>query len=232
MGVVYKAEDVKLGRTVALKFLAPHLVSDPLIRRRFEREARAAASLDHPNICTIHEIDEVDGETFLAMSLIEGQSLEDRIEKGPLPLQKAVDIARQVTEGLQAAHARRVVHRDIKPGNILVTPEGRAEILDFGLALLAAGSKLTKLDTTVGTASYMSPEQVEGLEVDLRTDLWALGCVLYEIVCGRQAFKGIYGQASYWICHEDPEPLTALRTGVPIELDLLVSKCLVLSCVS
>ena len=227
MGVVYKAEDTKLDRRVALKFLASHLVADPVIRKRFEREARAAASLDHPNICTIHEIDEVDGETFLAMALVEGQSLEARIEEGPLPLQEAVDIARQVAEGLQAAHEKRIVHRDIKPGNILVTPEGRAEILDFGLALLTEGSKLTKLDAIVGTAAYMSPEQAQGSKVDRRTDLWAVGCVLYEMVRGKQPFPGLYNQAVlYEICNEDPEPLTAVRADVPMELELLVGKCL------
>jgi len=227
MGVVYKAEDTKLDRMVALKFLASHLVADPVVRKRFGREARTAASLDHPNICTIYEIDEVDGKTFLAMSLIEGPSIEERIEKGPLPLHEALDVARQVAEGLQAAHEKRVVHRDIKPGNILVTPEGRAEILDFGLALLTEGSRLTKLDATVGTAAYMSPEQAQGLEVDHRTDLWALGCVLYEMVRGKQPFPGLYDQAViYQICNEDPELLTAVRADVPMELELLVGKCL------
>ncbi len=227
MGDVWKAEDLKLGRHVALKFLASHLVSDPEIQKRFEREARAAASLDHPNICTIHEIDAADGKTFLAMSLVEGGSLEERIEKGPLPLNEALDIARQIAEGLQAAHAVGVVHRDIKPGNILLTPEGRVKILDFGLALLTEGSKLTKLDTTVGTVAYMSPEQAQGGEVDHRTDIWALGCLLYEMVAGQRPFQGHYDQALvYSIVNEDPEPLTALRTGVPMELEVFVGKCL------
>ena len=139
MGDVYKAEDLKLGRQVALKFLASHLVSDPEVRKRFEREAKAAASLNHPNICTVHEIDEADGKIFLAMELVKGDSLESHIEKGPLALKESLYIARQAAEGLQEAHANGVVHRDIKPGNIIITPDGRAKILDFGLALLTRG---------------------------------------------------------------------------------------------
>ena len=227
MGEVWKAEDLKLGRHVALKFLAPHLVSDPEIRERFDREARAAASLNHPNICTIHEIDEAEGKSFLAMELVEGKSLEARIEAGPLPLDKALDLARQSAEGLEAAHAKGIVHRDIKPGNILVTAEDRVKILDFGLALLTEGSRLTKLDTTVGTVAYMSPEQAQGADVDHRSDIWALGCVLYEMVSGQRPFKGQYDQALlYEIVNEAPEPLTGLRSGVPMELEWIVDKCL------
>ncbi len=227
MGEVWKAEDLKLGRQVALKFLASHLVSDPEVRKRFEREAKAAASLSHPNICYVHEIDEADGKSFLAMELVEGEGLDERIGKGPLPLGEGLDLAQQIADGLQAAHEKGVVHRDIKPGNIIITPDGRAKILDFGLALLTEGSKLTKLDTTVGTVAYMSPEQSQGAEVDHRTDIWALGCILYEMVCGQRPFQGTYDQAVvYSIVNEPPEPLTALRTGVPLELELLVDKCL------
>ncbi len=192
MGEVWKAEDLKLGRQVALKFLASHLVSDPEVRKRFEREAKAAASLSHPNICYVHEIDEADGKSFLAMELVEGEGLDERIGKGPLPLGEGLDLAQQIADGLQAAHEKGVVHRDIKPGNIIITPDGRAKILDFGLALLTEGSKLTKLDTTVGTVAYMSPEQSQGAEVDHRTDIWALGCILYEMVCGQRPFQGTY----------------------------------------
>ena len=227
MGEVYKAEDLKLGRQVALKFLAPHLVADPEVHKRFEREARAAAALDHPNICTVHEIDEADGKTFLAMSLVEGETLEHRIEKGPLPFSEALDIARQIADGLQAAHSAGVVHRDIKPGNVVAAAQGRVTILDFGLAMLTEGSKLTQLDTTVGTVAYMSPEQSQGGMVDHRTDIWALGCILYEMVSGKRAFEASYDQALvYSIVNEAPEPLTGLRTGVPVELELLVEKCL------
>ena len=227
MGVVYKAEDTKLERTVALKFLAPRLLEDEEARKRFHREAKAAAGLSHPNICTIHEISEEGGQTFLVMEFIEGESLDPKIERGPLSLKEALGFARQVADGLAAAHAKGVVHRDIKPGNLLVTPEGRVKILDFGLALPTEGSKLTKLDTTVGTVAYMSPEQAQGMEVDYRTDLWALGCVTYEMVRGQRPFQGVYDQALvYEIVNQEPEPLTGVRTGVPMELEWIVGKCL------
>ena len=227
MGVVYKAEDTKLKRPVALKFLAPHLLQDEEARKRFQREATAAAGLSHPNICTVYEISEEGGQTFLAMEFIEGESLEKKIERGPFTLKEALGFARQVADGLAAAHAKGVVHRDIKPGNLLVTPEGRVKILDFGLALLTEGSKLTQLDTTVGTVAYMSPEQAQGVEVDYRTDIWALGCVLYEMVRGQRPFQGVYDQALvYEIFNQQPEPLTAVRAGVPMELEWIVGKCL------
>ena len=227
MGVVYKAEDTKLGRTVALKFLAAHLLKDAESRKRFEREAKAVAALNHPNICTIHEIDEAEGRTFLALEFIEGESLQARIERGPLPLEDALDLARQTADGLEAAHEKGVVHRDIKPGNLLITPKGQLKILDFGLALLTEGSKLTQLDTTLGTIAYMSPEQTMAADTDNRTDIWALGVVLYEMVSGRLPFRGDYDRAvMYSITSEEPEPLTALRTGVPMELEWLINKCL------
>ena len=227
MGVVYKAEDTKLGRTVALKFLAAHLLKDAESRKRFEREAKAVAALNHPNICTIHEIDEAEGRTFLALEFIEGESLQARIERGPLPLEDALDLARQTADGLEAAHEKGVVHRDIKPGNLLITPKGQLKILDFGLALLTEGSKLTQLDTTLGTIAYMSPEQTMAADTDSRTDIWALGVVLYEMVSGRLPFRGDYDRAvMYSITSEEPEPLTALRTGVPMELEWLINKCL------
>ena len=171
MGVVYKADDTKLERTVALKFLADHLLRDEEARKRFQREAKAAAALHHPNICPVHEIAEAEGETFIAMAFIEGQNLDDRIAAGPLPLAQALDIAHQIATGLEAAHAKGIVHRDIKPGNIIVDDKGHVTVMDFGLALLTEGSKLTKLDTTVGTVAYMSPEQAQGVEVDRRTDI-------------------------------------------------------------
>ena len=227
MGVVYKAEDTKLDRTVALKFLAAHLLTDAESRKRFEREAKAAAALSHPNICTIHEIDEAEGRTFLAMEFIEGESLQARIEKAPLPLNEALDLARQTANGLEAAHEAGVVHRDIKPGNLLITPKEQIKILDFGLALLTEGSKLTQLDTTLGTIAYMSPEQTMAAGTDSRTDIWALGVVLYETVSGRLPFRGDYDRAvMYSITSEEPEPLTGLRTGVPMELEWLINKCL------
>ena len=227
MGVVYKAEDTKLDRPVALKFLAQELTRDEESRKRFLREAKAAAGINHPNVCVVHEIGDLDGRDFLALEYIDGETLDARIEAGPLKVEDTLGIARQVADGLVAAHEKNVVHRDIKPGNLMITPDGRVKILDFGLALLTEKSKLTQLDTTVGTAAYMSPEQMQALDVDHRTDVWALGCVLYEMVASRRAFRGEYAQAmAYEIVHEEPEPLTGLRTGVPMDLEFIVNKCL------
>jgi len=227
MGVVYKAEDTKLERTVALKFLAAHLLDDEEAKARFFREARAAAGLHHPNICPVYEIDEAKGKTFLSMAFIKGDSLEARIEQGPLPLKEALDVGRQIAEGLEAAYEEGVVHRDIKPANVMVDAKGRATIMDFGLAHLAEASRLTKADQTMGTVAYMSPEQAQGMEVDNRSDVWALGVVLYEMVCGQRPFQGQYDQALlYEIVHQEPEPLTGVRAGVPMELEFIVGKCL------
>jgi serine/threonine protein kinase len=227
MGVVYKAEDTKLERTVALKFLAAHLLNDEEAKARFLREAKAAAGLHHPNICPVHEIGEAHGRTFLSMAFIEGKPLEARIEEGPLPLKEVLDVGRQIAEGLEAAHEKGVVHRDIKPANVMVDAKGHATIMDFGLARLTEASRLTKADQTMGTAAYMSPEQEQGMDVDGRTDIWALGVVLYEMVAGARPFKGEYDQALlYEIVHQEPEPLTGVRARVPIELELIVGKCL------
>ena len=227
MGVVYKAEDTTLGRPVALKFLAAHLLHDEEAKQRFLREAKSAAAITHPNICHVYEVGEDGGKTFLAMTYLKGETLEERIAKGPLPLKDALDLGRQVAEGLAAAHAEGIVHRDIKPANVMVSPDGRATILDFGLARLTEASKLTRADQTVGTTAYMSPEQIQGSEVDHRTDIWALGCVLYEMITGDRPFKGQYDQAlAYEIVHEEPEPLTSIRAGVPMELEFIVGKCL------
>jgi len=227
MGVVYKAEDTKLGRTVALKFLAAHLLKDEEARKRFNREARAAAALNHPNVCTVHEIGEADGRTFIVMEFVEGESLDKRIEQGPLKITEALGIAQQIAKASEAAHTKKIVHRDIKPGNVIVDAKAHVTVMDFGLALLTEGSKLTDLDTTLGTAAYMSPEQIQGLEVDHRTDIWALGCVLYEMVCGQRPFKGLYDKALlYEIVQEEYEPITGVRAGVPMELEFIAGKCL------
>ena len=230
MGTVYKAEDLKLDRFVALKFLAPHLVQDEEGHRRFQREAKAAAALEHANICTVYEIDEAGGRTFIAMAYIEGDSLETRIEAGPLKLKDALDIATQTAQGLQAAHEKGVVHRDIKPANLMITGAGSQQlvtIMDFGLAQLAGGSKITKPESRLGTVAYMSPEQTEGATVDHRTDIWALGVVLYEMISGQLPFKGHYDKAVlYSVMNEDPEPLSALRTGVPKEMERIANKAL------
>ena len=215
---------------MALKFLAAHLVSDQEIRKRFEREAKAAAALNHPNICTVHEIDEVEGKTFIAMAFIEGDGLDKRIEAGPLKLKDALDSAIQTAHGLEAAHGKGIVHRDIKPPNLMITGSGSKQlvtIMDFGLALLTDRSKLTRMDETMGTVAYMSPEQTYGMELDHRTDIWSLGVVIYEMVTGQQPFKGHYDKAvMYSITNEQPEPITARRTAVPMELEWLVNKAL------
>jgi len=227
MGVVYLAEDIKLDRPVALKFLPAHLLGDEDIRKRFEREAKAAAALDHPNVCHVYEIDEADGKTFLAMSLIEGESLDKLIAQGPLKLEDALDIAQQTAKGSEAAHKRGIVHRDIKPENLMVGEDGRVTIMDFGLAQLTEVSRLTRTDETLGTTAYMSPEQTEGGGTDQRTDIWSLGVVLYEMITGQQPFKGDYDKAvMYSILNEEPEPITSVRTGVPMQVEDCVNKCL------
>jgi non-specific serine/threonine protein kinase len=227
MGVVYKAEDSKLDRIVALKFLTPQAVGEAEEKARFVREAKTAAALNHPHICTIHEIDDAEGTTFIAMECIEGQSLKDKIESGPLKLDEAVGLAIQVAEGLHEAHQKGVVHRDIKPSNIMITHGGQAKIMDFGLAKSLGGTALTKTGKTLGTVAYMSPEQGRGEEVDARTDIWSLGVMLYELVTGQKPFKGDYEPALvYSILNEAPEPVTGVRTGVPIELEGVISRCL------
>ena len=227
MGVVYKAEDTRLDRTVALKFLAAHLLDDEAHKARFLREAKAAAALDHPNIATIHEIDEANGQAFLAMAYIEGPSLDKKIRQRPLKLEEALDIAIQIAQGLHAAHERGIVHRDIKSANILLTPRGEVKITDFGLARFEDRAQLTKSGITLGTPAYMSPEQALGKTVDGRSDIWSLGVVIYEMVTGRLPFAGEVERAViYSILNQDAEPPTALRTGVPLELDRIVSKAL------
>jgi len=227
MGVVYKAEDTQLRRTVALKFLPRETLDEEAVKERLIREAQAVASLDHPNICAVHGIHQEEGETFIAMAYIDGPSLAEKIKDRPLPLDDAIPLAMQIAEGLQEAHEQGVVHRDIKPRNILLTAKGQAKILDFGLASLSGRSKLTKAGTSMGTPAYMSPEQLDGREVDRRTDIWSLGCVLYEMLTQVTPFDAEYEQAiSYGILNEEPEPVTALRSGLPTEIDRLISKAL------
>jgi serine/threonine-protein kinase len=232
MGVVYKAEDSRLGRAVALKFLAPHLTSDEQTRKRFIREARAAASLDHPNIATVFDIDEAEGTVFLAMALVEGRTVKDMITERPLRLRDVVDIASQTAAALQAAHQHGVVHRDVKPANVMVNRPGQVKVMDFGLAqlkapLLATQTALTDVATPMGTPVYMSPEQSQGLPTDGRTDVWSLGVMIYEMATGQLPFAGPDSVAVFHaIQHSEPEPITALRTGLPIELDRIVMKCL------
>ncbi len=228
MGVVYKAEDTKLKRTVALKFLPPELTRDAEAKQRFVHEAQAASSLDHQNICTVHEIDETeDGQTFIVMACYEGETLKDKILRGPLKLEVAVNIAIQVAEGLEKAHKKGIVHRDIKPANIFVTEDSVVKIVDFGLAKLTGKTKLTKTGTTLGTVAYMSPEQAQGTDIDLRTDIWALGVILYEMLAGEHPFKGDYEQAVvYSILNEEPEYITKVRGEVPSQIERILEKAL------
>ncbi len=227
MGVVYKAEDTKLGRVVALKFLPAEMTKDPEAKQRFVREAQSASSLSHPHITTIYEIDEAEEQTFIAMECVEGESLKKKIHAGPLKLDEAIGIAIQLAEGLQEAHEKGIVHRDIKPDNVMLTPKSQAKIMDFGLARSAGKTTLTKEGTTLGTVAYMSPEQARGEHVDHRTDIWSLGVVLYEMIVGRLPFRGDHEPAIvYSILNEDPEPPTTVRTGVPMELEKIVKKTL------
>lgn len=227
MGVVFKAEDTRLRRTVALKFLPEEFSRAPEAKERFLREAQAAAILDHPNICPIYEVDEADGATFFTMTFIDGPSLKDKIAAGPLPLLEVLDIALQIAEGLKAAHEKGVVHRDIKPANIMLGREGQARITDFGLASLEGGAALTRPQTVLGTAAYMSPEQVRGEKADGRTDIWAFGCTLYEMTTGRRPFPGEHGQAVlYGILNEAPPRPSTLRVEVPPGLEKVILKCL------
>jgi len=206
MGIVYKAEDTKLDRIVAIKFLPPHVDADEEENRRFVIEAKAAASLNHPNIATIHSIEKSDDDAFIVMEFIDGIELKDKIRDGAIPAKEAVIIAVQIAEGLLAAHKKGIVHRDIKSQNIMITGDGKIKIMDFGLAKVKGNSQLTKMGSTVGTTSYMSPEQAKCEEVDHRTDIWSFGVVLYEMISGRLPFSGDYEQAIiYSILNEEPE---------------------------
>lgn len=227
MGEVYRARDTRLGRDVALKFIPAALFADKSLRTRFEREARSAGSLNHPNIVTIHELGEHDGRLFIAMELVDGAALRRLIDERPLALDDAIGYSVQVAEGLAKAHAAEITHRDIKPGNIVVDTDGRCRLLDFGLASLSGATQLTAENTTIGTIAYMSPEQLSGAPADSRSDLWSLGVVLYEMIAGRAPFRGENAAAvAHAINSTDPEPITAVRTGVPRDLERIVHKLL------
>ncbi len=227
MGVVYQARDTALNRFVALKFLPTHLTKDKASRKRFIVEAQAASALDHPNICNIHEINETpDGQLYICMAYYEGESLRQKIKKGPIPFNEAIKIFLRVVRGLQAAHEEKIIHRDIKPGNILITNKSEVKIVDFGLAKLA-GVDLTKSTSSKGTAAYMCPEQIRGERVDHRSDIWALGVVFYEMLTGHLPFKGEYPEPMmYSIVNEEPTSLSQYLTDFPESLQLIIDKLL------
>ncbi len=228
MGVVYKAEDTKLKRTVALKFLPQVFSLDEEAKKRFIQEAQAASALQHNNICDIHEIDETkDGHLFISMDFYDGESLKQKIEKGPLKIDDAVDITVQILEGLAKAHEKNIIHRDIKPANVFITNEGIVKILDFGLAKVGDQTQLTKMGSTVGTVAYMSPEQTKGENVDHRTDIWSVGVILYEMITGQQPFKGDYEQAViYSILNENPLNVQTYRPELSAEFLHILNRSL------
>jgi serine/threonine protein kinase len=251
MGEVYKAKDIRLDRTVAIKVLPSHLSSDPELKQRMEREAKAISALQHANICTLHDIGNQDGTNFLVMEYLEGQTLAERLAKGALPLDQVVKIGVEVAQALEKAHQQGIIHRDLKPANIMLTKAG-AKLMDFGLAkpelsvasraigpltpstptmnlasLTSAASPLTQKGSIVGTFQYMAPEILQGGEADARSDLFSFGCVLYEMITGRHAFEG-KSQLSVFtaILEKDPDPITASQPLAPLMLDRVVRACL------
>jgi serine/threonine protein kinase len=225
MGIVFKAEDTKLKRTVAIKFLPSHLSVHGEERERFTHEAQAASALNHPNVATIYEIDEADGETFIVMEYVEGRTLRE--VKQALSIRQVTDIGVQIAEGLAAAHEKGIVHRDVKAENVMLRKDGRVQVMDFGLAKLRGVSKLTKLGSTIGTIAYMSPEQVQGIETDHRTDIFSLGVLLYELLTGQLPFRGGHEAAvMYEIVNVQPAAMSTIKPDVEPELERIIMKCL------
>ena len=227
MGVVYRAEDTRLKRPVALKFLKHEAVSDSVEKKRFLHEAQAAARLDHPNICAVHEVDHIVGQSFIAMAFVDGPSLREKLEGGPLEIEDVLNISRQIAEGLNEAHEKGIVHRDIKPANIMLTTKGQVKLMDFGLAKLSGMTRVTKTGSTIGTMAYMSPEQARGDEVGFSADIWSFGVVLYEMLTGRLPFQGEYEAAVlYSILNRELDSVSELRPETPTNLQRIVGKAL------
>ena len=244
MGEVYRAKDTRLERTVAIKILPEHLSDNPEARQRFDREARAISSLNHPNICTLYDVGHQDGIDYLVMELLEGETLAQRLGKGALPAEQMLKVSNEICEGLEKAHRSGVIHRDLKPGNVMLTKTG-AKLMDFGLAktplplappsssLTAtldhpqASQPLTARGTLVGTFQYMSPEQVEGMEADARSDIFALGAVLYEMATGKRAFEGkTTASVIAAVLAAEPQPISTIQPMSPPALDRVVKTCL------
>ncbi|RPI75210.1 MAG: serine/threonine protein kinase, partial [Ignavibacteriales bacterium] len=228
MGIVYKAHDLNLDRSVALKFLPPAFSLDEETKQRFIHEAKAASSLQHQNICTIHEINETDdGQLFICMDCYEGETLRRKIKSDLLKIDEAVEISIQVSQGLSAAREKGIIHRDIKPANIFITDRNEVKILDFGLATSNAYTKITRTESTKGTIAYISPEQAQGKEANHQSDIWSLGVVMYEMLTGQLPFKGDVDQVIiYSILDKEPEKITSLNPEIPLELENIVSKAL------
>jgi eukaryotic-like serine/threonine-protein kinase len=240
MGEVYRARDTKLGRDVAIKVLPANFVNDPERLSRFQREARMLAALNHPNIATIYGLEQSGGVTYLVMELVPGETLAERVSAGPLAIEEALAIAKQIAEALEAAHEKSIIHRDLKPANVKVTPEGKVKVLDFGLAKAFAGdaanddpsnsptlsAAATMQGTILGTAAYMSPEQARGKACDKRTDIWAFGCVLYELLSGKQAFHGeTTTEILAAVLRGEPD-WQALPETTPLSIRALLRRCL------
>jgi len=242
MGEVYRARDTRLGRDVALKLLPAELAADGERLARLEREARTVAALSHPNIVTLYSIEDADGIRFLTMELVEGRSLDQQLPPGGLPIARVFEVAIALDDALASAHKQGVVHRDLKPANLMLTPEGRLKVLDFGLARMSppdtgaphdasqagpAAAPPTSVGAVLGTAPYMAPEQVRGEVADARTDLFAVGIVLYELVGGRRPFAGAsFVEVASAILRDEPAPLAKVRTDVPRDLERIVERCL------
>ncbi|MGB5874698.1 MAG: serine/threonine-protein kinase, partial [Bacteroidota bacterium] len=227
MGVVYRAEDQKLKREVALKFLPAHLTATEEERARFVQEAQSAATLNHPNVCTIYGIEEHEGQQFIEMEYVDGVTLREKTEGKQLKGDEAVDYAIQIGEALLEAHSKGIVHRDVKAENIMVNSKNQAKVMDFGLAKLRGSLRLTKTSSTIGTLAYMAPEQIQGEEVDARSDIFSFGVVFYEMLTGRMPFRGEHDAAMmYSILNEDPDSLTKHRSDVPADLERIIERAL------